>query len=298
MRFHQIISEAPVAGSTFTLAPGLNPEHYAITDSMGDIEKWKAMTFDGDGTIKKGTMAPVGYVWISLKDNTIIPISKGDEHHEGGDMVYGMIERGKWKFNARHYQPFYGRGTNYIYYREDAPKWVATIQKFLAWGGRNGVMKGANGESGVFLNYRQFVENNGTITLTTGQLNPMGKHFYDLHKALQDAILAAHGADKPMVVMKPFKIAAEIIKFLSELSYHVPAEGLGTDRMKAFVKQVREATKERNVQVLSELMFGFESPKRAFHEKIRHTEPKDWDYAKVQGFWGDVEYAENLLAHL
>jgi hypothetical protein len=296
MRYQEIIAEAEAP--SFKLAPGLDPQNYEISETFADVDRWKAMTYSGDSTIPRGTLGKVGYVWISLKDNTIIPISRGDEHHEGAVMVHDLIRKKKLSINPSEYMPFWSLGNNYIYYRNTVPKWIAVIQKFLAWGGKNGVMKGSNDERGLLLDYRQFIEYEGTITLTQGKLNPLGQRFYDLHKALQDAILAAHGSDKASIVGKPFKLAADLVKFISELTFHAPADGLGPDKMKAFVKSLREVTKARDIQALSELMFGFNSPKRAFHEKIRHTGPKDWAYSDLKAFWGDIEYAENLLAHI
>ncbi|RYD39028.1 MAG: hypothetical protein EOP83_37470, partial [Verrucomicrobiaceae bacterium] len=178
--FINIINEAATKVEPFTLAPGLDPKNYQITTSLKQIKQWKAMTYVGEGRVQQGQMGEVGYVWISIKDNTIIPISRGDEHHEGGDMVGQMNQNGKWSINRKAYIPVWPYGQNYIYYPDDIPKWIAALQKYLAWGGIDGIMSGSNDLRGVAMTLSQFANSGGDVALKPGQLAPLGQMFFDL----------------------------------------------------------------------------------------------------------------------
>ena len=84
--FIKIISEAQ--GASFRLMPGLDPNKYVMTDSLRSVNKWWAYTYVGDSSPegKPDTMGEVGYIMISLRDNTIIPIS----HHRGMDLLFDL----------------------------------------------------------------------------------------------------------------------------------------------------------------------------------------------------------------
>lgn len=295
-QYIDIISEATAIGP-FVLAPGFNPENYKLTDSMRDIKSWQAMTYDGESRYPKGKFAPVGYIWISKVDNTIIPISRGDEHHHGADMLRNYMRKTKVEFSLRDYVPVWGYGKNFIYYESEANDWTVVLRKFLAWGGINGTMTGANNLDGLAMTLKQFVAAKGRMTIEPGKLAPLGQHFMEIFQGLSQAIVAAHGSDKRAVIAKPFKVATEVASFLLQYTYEL---NLDHDQISGLAKQIRELGKSGDLQGLSEMFFGFNSVKRAIHEKLRHTDPNDrWEGARAKAFWGpDLALAVHVLGDL
>ncbi|RYE99687.1 MAG: hypothetical protein EOO77_35140 [Oxalobacteraceae bacterium] len=297
-QYIDIINEAAakVQVEPFVLAPGLDPNNYQLTDSMRDFKSWKAMTYEGDSRIKKGEFGPVGYIWISLKDNTIIPISRGDEHHEGGDVIYDLINSNQLRIGSpKEYVPIFSYGDNYIYYKEDIPKYLNVLAKFLSWGGMDGTLKGANDMRKMSMSNSQFVASKGDITIQPGHLAPLGKSFYDHYKTLQTAIIQAREATARSAQMRPFKVAADVLKFLSGHTY---ALNISPTVVKQQIAAVRALAKENDLQGLSDLFYGFGSMKRKIHEELRQHDPKAWTGDTQVAFWGDVPLAVNMLMDL
>jgi len=78
-----------LASAKFTLLEEVDSKNFKITDSLKDIEKWKAKVIEGNqGNKRKGSFDSVVYVMISLKDNTIVPIADSDGHKTGYDVMY------------------------------------------------------------------------------------------------------------------------------------------------------------------------------------------------------------------
>lgn len=286
--------------ATFALHPSLDPANYDITASFGDVARWKVKTYLGDSQIKKGSMGPVGYIWISTVDNTIIPISRGDEHHEGAEMVHKMNAKGGWSVVRSQYVSVYGLGHNYIYYRDDLPKWRNVLAKFLKWGGKDGVLDGQRDFNDLSTSYSHLVKTGTLAAAQSGTLAPLGQAFYDALKTLQDAILAARSDPKPVSLQKAFKAALGLSQFIQGCGLSLTfVEGLEWGVIRAMPKEVRALAKEKDLQGLEEMFFGFDSFKRKVHETIRHLDPKDtWKTPKARAFFGDLALAENLLAHI
>lgn len=293
--FINIINEGAKIGP-FTLAPGLDPNNYQITDSFKQFKSWKCMTYVGEGNVKKGEMGPVGYVWISTVDNSIIPISRGDEHHTGGDMVGQMNQLGKWSINRKQYIPVWGYGHNYIYYEEEIPLWINVLQKFLAWGGPDGIMDGANSLRDISMTLSQFANSGGDIKLKPGQLAPLGQMFFDLYTELSRTIVEARSATTRAGAAKPFQVAVTLTAFLAKNSMTLDIEPA---ILKALPGQIRTLAKETDLEGLMALFFNFGQIKQKVHHGLRTYDPKDvWSGPKLKAFWGDVPLAAHMLADL
>ena len=126
----------------FRLNEKLNPKNYKITGDISNISNWKARIISnnsGSDDKKVGDWEEVGYVWISLVDNTIIPIARSDEHHQGYDCIAYDLHIG-----ASDYYPvflggdFYKEGENnqYPYNEKEARQLKVALLK-LQFFGRN-----------------------------------------------------------------------------------------------------------------------------------------------------------------
>lgn len=125
--------------SSFKLNSKLNLKNYKNINNIADIKDWEAKILTGNSMSddkKIGQWEEVGYVWISLVDNTIIPLARSDEHHQGYDAIQEM------GINANDYYPvflggdFYpdGKNNQYPYNQEDARNLKIALLKLQYFG--------------------------------------------------------------------------------------------------------------------------------------------------------------------
>ena len=123
----------------FNLNPKLDPKNYKISDDISNIKDWKARIISGNSMSddkKVGDWEEVGYVWISLVDNTIIPLARSDEHHQGYDCIVENL-----KINASDYHPVFLGGDcyseqskQYPYNQEEAAELKISLLKLQYYG--------------------------------------------------------------------------------------------------------------------------------------------------------------------
>lgn len=291
------------AAQGFRLHPALDPANYQITDSLRDAENWQAMTYDGNsGGTEKGQIGPVGYIMISTVDNTLIPISRGDEHHQGYDTLYDLVRKKKMDINPRNYVAVFWAGRNYIYSTSEIKPWLTALSKWLKWGGKDGYLIGANDLRKTMMTYSDFVAAKGNITIKPGELASFGKQVIGVFKMLADALEAARASDKPSAQAAAFNAALKTIKFFSDNSYEAWKNGVETDDLKALVQKVRDLKKADDLQGLTELFFGFNGLKNTIHNALRETqrnmEPggkRGWNDDDRVAMWGDINLAVDML---
>lgn len=94
----------------FRLNDKLNPKNYRNIGDINNVANWEAKILTGNSLSsgkRKGQWEEVGYIWFSLVDNTIVPLSRSDEHHQGYDALcdFGI--------NASDYYPIFLGGDHY-----------------------------------------------------------------------------------------------------------------------------------------------------------------------------------------
>ena len=120
--------------SSFKLPNGVPQSLFKLTNSMADVQKWKAKVLESYNLQKrKGSFDGVGYVMVSLKDNTIIPIARDDEHHRGEALLYDYYQP-KYGVNPEDYYPIFCDGNNYPYNEEEAIKLKTVLKKCKVYG--------------------------------------------------------------------------------------------------------------------------------------------------------------------
>lgn len=313
MTIRNIINIIEAAGQreSFILQPALDPSKYQITNSMRDVEKWKAYVYAANSCnddVKIGDMDDVGYTMISLKDNTIIPIARSDEHHMGYDMLSDLQR--KFRFNARDYVPVFW-GNNYIYHEEDRAKMLTALRKYISYGGNpNTAIKGSNDFNSLHMTIGEFVARNGDVTVAPGEFPPLARDFLKLLDALAAALETARQArDKPNDLVsrgKAFVAAAAVLRFLDQNSFEVgwcidwkPDANKMIPAIKTALTRYR---REKDTVALEELFFDFHGVKNAFHNKLRETLDqinsgnRPWNASYLEKFWGtDLEMAIDRL---
>jgi hypothetical protein len=300
----------------FILDPALPPENYIMTNSLREVERWKAKCLVGNnGDEHLGEMTDVGYIMISKTSNHIIPVSRDDEHNMGRDLLYDLQDgtyahsgpgkrAPKLKINPDDYIPVWSMGNNYIYDEKQIPGFLNVVRKFLSYGGRDGPLKGGNNLSGVQLMLSDFVEREGNVTVEPGSLAPVGKRIVDAFTGLSQTLVALGQEPDRIQARKAFVGAAAVAKFIIPMSFDLRIEN---SFCKALPSKLRELQKENDIQGLSEIIFGFHGLKNLIHielKKIVEDAAKGDSMAQfylrrdVQGIWGDAELAIDMLGRL
>lgn len=105
--------------ASFKLPDAVPTSLFKLTNSMADVQKWKAKVLENNQQgVPKGEFDSVGYIMVSLVDNTIIPIARSDEHRKGFE-VMDCVYSEKYGINPSNYYPIFAIGNNYPYDKED-----------------------------------------------------------------------------------------------------------------------------------------------------------------------------------
>lgn len=157
----------------FRLHPKLNPDNYKISKTLRDVEKWQAVILDASSSIDKdvGDWDSVGYVFISLKDDTLIPIARGDEHHKGTGVIHDL------GINEYDYYPIF-YGGDYID-EHTVEKLLIAAKKWRKWGGANLILEQGYSIKTNALTMDQFIKAGGVVNITEGKIAPLGQEIID-----------------------------------------------------------------------------------------------------------------------
>ncbi len=307
--FINIITEAQAPKrASFRLHPALDPNNYVMTNSLRDHAKWRAMTYVGNNsnTGETGHLHEVGYIMISLVDDTIIPISRDDEHHMGRDLLYDLADgtypykkkSKKIDINPSDYIPIWKYGANYIYDQSEVKDMLIGLSKFLSYGGPDGVLVGTHDYRGKMMHSSDFVAAGGFISIEQGKLAPVGQRVYDQFNQLARLIGQASDDDDRIKLRPVFLKAAELCKFLcGDINFLK----LGIfDMAKEAAPKLREIQKANDLQALRELVFGFHGIKNTMHMYMKKVvkDNNKWSLDDLTAMWGDVDLAIDMLARM
>lgn len=285
MRLYEVLG-------TFSLHPKVNSEDYQIGSSLRDVGKWKARIILANNTNSPpGEMDDIHYVMISLKDNTLIPIARGDEHHTGYDLIRHL------GLNPSDFYPI-TRGGNYIYREDEIPSALIAVQKWLDWGGVDAEIASTAGSGLTFkIHLSDFLASEGKYRSEKGMLAPYGEKlmaaFADTAQAIRQAAATAPANERQIRVA--FRKAKAIVKILSE--------GIEVDRdwglYSSFTEAFPQMEKDLNLTWLEEKLFGFPSVKNSIHSRLKDALSKGgYDLKRAEPFWGDVELAIHRLGDI
>lgn len=308
MRIGDLIPFSLMEGThSFALHPSLDPNKYQISDSLRSVQSWKAYTYvNNNADVGKGNFDKVGYVMISKTNNTIIPISRSDEHNQGFDLLWDMIEGNtaekiKHDIDINDYVAVWPHGNNYIHTQKDIPDWLTVLKKFISYGGNpDGIVHGPRDSRGHILRIADFISHDGDFTIQQGKLAPLGQVLYDNFKNLAEMIRSVDGGDR-IKTTQAFVAAVKFAKMLPDISSKL---GVPYNDLLALPKKIKELQKENNIQGLDELFFGFDSLKNKIHINMKKTFAEQqagqspWMWGDITAVWGDVELAIDLLGRI
>lgn len=296
----------------FILDPALDPSNYQISNSLRDVEKWKAKCYVGNnGDEHLGEMMEVGYIMISKTDNRIIPIARDDEHNMGRDLLYDLQDghyglKGKARkvnIDPDNYVPVWPMGNNYIYEERDIPVFLNVVKKYLSYGGRDGMLKGSNSLSGVQLMLSDFVAQEGNVKIAPDSLAPVGKRIVEAFTNLSRTIVGLGQNPDRIQSRKAFVEAATVVKFILGMGWEL---GIDSAFSKELPIRMRELQKANDFQGLQEAIFGFHGLKNIMHMKLKKLAAEAatgermavYYLRDAKAIWGDVDLAIDMLGRI
>lgn len=120
---------------SFSLPKTVPTKFFKITDNLNDVEKWRVKILQNNSPENKrlGTFDSVGYIMVSLVDNTIIPIARSDEHQRGYEILE-TIYMDEYDIIPNNYYPIFCLGNNYPYNQDEALKMKIALEKLKSYG--------------------------------------------------------------------------------------------------------------------------------------------------------------------
>tara|TARA_B100000745_G_scaffold300550_1_gene255181 strand:- start:1320 stop:2210 length:891 start_codon:yes stop_codon:yes gene_type:complete len=288
------------ARAKFRLHPSLDASLYQITDNMAQVTKWRGPSYfkemgdDSDYTI--------GYVMISLKDDTIIPIPRGDEHHRGYSVLYEKEFR---DVNPKDYYPIFAIGNNYIFGEEDKKLMLAAAKKYFSYGGKDWALFGGNEFRNLSMLLSDFVKLNGDVTISKTKLPPSGQRIYSGFVTVAGLIRQARNSNRPSDIGKAFLATKKLLDMCHTFYMSIGTVG-DFDKEDWILAKNRKAFKElkknQDIEGLEQALFGFGGLKNSIHAHLKtiHNKPEQsvWD-DNYRAMWGeDLELAINMLAQI
>lgn len=267
----------------FKLPDGCPTDWFQLTNSFKDIEQWKAIVHEAnsrsDESIKVGDLEEVGYVMISLTDNTIVPIARSDEHHQGYD-VFTEYYASEFHLSPSKFQEVFclPNTTNYPYSKEEAEKLKKALIKcgeygmnlktsYVYMGYIDDNFKGKSYDEAL-ITAEEFINGNYGLASFGTQLTNVGER---LLKAFQELSKAFENKNARGQISLP--ALRKAIKTLTTVGKKIPLAGgtLVRDIDKEWMDDVLEQYKQHYIdeKQLENLFFGFGGFRNRFHQILR-----------------------------
>ena len=303
----QPLSEAE---NGFRLFPGLPPQDYKL-GSLRDVAQWQAKIIVANSANedrKPGMWDPVGYVMVSLTDDTLIPIARSDEHHAGYDLLHDLSNpprRLKRKplsgLNPQDFVAVYSCGPNYVYDERGLERLTEAARKWLAWGGPDCNVVGAYGSmEGLFGTFSDLVKHGLKMKGKNGSLSVVGKRvikaFHDLGQIVSRRTMAErNGRDTSAMDRSIFSSATKLVQTVMPILDYCWGILRDRDELPGKVKAFVDAG---DVAGLTDFIFGFHGLKNSIHQAVRDAiaDPHGFDTGKITAIFGDLEMANGMLA--
>lgn len=303
MKAHRLISAVSEALEKFQLPHGIpSANMFMITDNIGDVDEWRAKVILGNSMrsgMKKGMADEVGYVMVSIRDNTIVPIARSDEHQTGYELMYGFYQK-KYGINPRDYISIFASGNNYA--SEDGVKdYIEAYRRFLSYGGKDLPVSLA-GDYSVPTQLMSSVVRTGKFEKTKkGQLAPIGKIIVQVFENCAKALDRARGkmsSASERAFYDSVRVVYSTLKtYVVETFAFTVLESNFLDK---WWKNVEDAIIAEDIDSVEEAMFSFGGIKNTLHNNLRKalSDKSRYSAGRAESLFGDVELAVELLARM
>lgn len=99
-----------------------------VTDDVRDMAKWKVKIVRANNGGKIGEWEEVGYIAISGKDNTLIPIARSDEHQSGFELLW-YYQKKKVIDDVKNFETIFPLHNSYFHLGNEISKENEYVQK-------------------------------------------------------------------------------------------------------------------------------------------------------------------------
>jgi hypothetical protein len=289
-------------GASFKIPDGIM-KYLQIDKKLANADKWKAKIILGNSMQKgqkKGDWDNVGYIWISLDSNVIVPIARADEHHYGDDVMRHYIK--KKLIPKEDYYPIWAiEGGNYVY-DDDVPRALKAFRKFRIYGGRNVTIQNWRKGDNVRATADTFIKQGGDLKIRKGQIAEDGQKVLDLLKEIEELYGkyrdgVEHGKRTQTVEKKMFSLIYRFIREGLHFSGFFRHLDLDESEVKKYEDRVVKAEGEENVEKAIEAIFAFGGLKNEIHNRLREIVRKSksddlsikWKLEDLRLFFGDLD---------
>lgn len=289
--------------------PDVIKDNFKITNSLKDANKWEAKIIEnnsnGDETIGVGDWDNIGYVMISLKDNTIIPIARADEHKLGYEVLYELAE--KYGINPSDYYSVWclKKGENYPYNKEEGDLLKKALIKCKSYGMdlskslvymkyinpfyRNKSYKDSMITAEDFIN-----DNYQTVEKLNAAITNTGNKLIDAFKLLSESFSKTNIRGKYSIanINKAIKNLYNIgSKIILKDNFKL-VEDNDLEQMQDYVQQYKEGYYS-NSQI-SKAFFGFLGFRNNFHQRLR----KNIDNKMLEKQLGSIQTIIEMIGNI
>lgn len=254
----------------FRLPAGANPDDFQIVGDLSQVSQWKARVFAGNsGDVPVGSFDGVGYVMISLRDATILPIALSDEHRNGFDVLCDY-HASRIATKPEHYFAIPARGAIYRYDDGAAStkRLLKAAAKWRSYGGENLVVIGSYDAKGLIGTIDDFLAADGILSVPAGELPPLGQRIVEALKTLQASLRASRLSMSHTVTRAPITQARRLMHMLSPVACKL---SLSADFYKT-AQRIDTAEAAEDLGMIDDAIFGQRGIKNAIHNQLRAWE--------------------------
>ena len=290
--------------------PDIIKDNFKITNSLKDANKWEAKIIEnnsnGDESIGIGDWDNIGYVMISLKDNTIIPIARADEHKTGYEVLHDVYQE-KYNINASNYYSVFciEGGSNYPYSLEEAELLKQALIKCKSYGMDltksyvymtiiNSMYRNKS-YNDSFVTSEDFINGNfSTEEKANAQITNLGQKLIQAFKLLSESFSTTniHGKYSIANINKAIKNLYNIgSKIMLKDNFKLVGDN-DLEQMLNFVQQYKEGYYS-NSQI-SKAFFGFLGFRNNFHQRLR----KNIDNKMLEKQLGSIQTIIEMIGNI
>ena len=293
------------------LPPALSDADYETPGLPGlsKVMDWKArILFGKPKDIREKNKADVGYVMVNVKDDTVIPIARPDEHRRGYATLRDMAK--KWKIDPRDYRPVFRHGPYYLDDVSEIPDALIVVRKWRDAGGPNLVVehRPRTGDNGQVLTMDDFLRAGGLIEVESRSLLPIGERFV---RALENVAAAIRRAGDGIDERKVAWSFASVDRLLAVIETHWSLSSTALKRwdderfpIQGLRRDLEVWRSANDLRALENAVFGFGTDwvglKRGVHDAVRSAlvEPEDWRSQGIAAVFGDLNFAFDRLGRI
>ena len=261
-------------------------KNYLISGDLSNVANWKAKIIlcnSGSKGKKVGQWDEVGYVLISLDSDFIVPVARADEHWQGHELFRKLSENNM--VPDEDFVSVYVTGNNYVYKDQDQ-KFLAAMKKYVAYGGKNGIIEGDYGSNRMYMaDVASYIAGEGSLKVDKGQISVIAQSIFQY---LTD-ILQKVQAKNPSVFRAAHSFTCWMYDRWPVLKM-VDLNSMGLDLRTA----IDNAEAKQDFHEIERLFFAHKGVKSQLHMTIRgYLDGSQSEYAKeeTEKFWGNVEKA-------